>query len=351
MVAFSLPTGFVLPKIAHWDQPSLSQTFGRLVVQPFERGLGLTIGNALRRILLSSIEGAAVTSLRIVGAPHEFCSLRGVVEDVTDIVLNVKALRLKVHTDRPKTLYLKAAGEGKVFAGKIQPDPDVELMNPDLYIATLDRDGSLEMEIEVRKGRGYIPAERNKREGAPIGVIFVDSNFSPIQKVAIRVEPLKPGDPLHRERLVMEIWTDGSVSPPEAVREAAAILDDQLQIFLGVEEETEVVEERETKEARQQLYATLRKSVEDLELSVRAANCLRNSKIRFLYELVQMKEADLLKMRNFGRKSLKELQGVLKEMGLSLGMQIPQDFWQSLKEETTRTDQTAEGAFPVKELL
>ena len=351
MATLPLPTGFVLPKLAYWDQPSLSRTFGRLVAQPFEQGLALTVGNTIRRILLSSIEGAAVTSIRIVGALHEFCSLRGVVEDVAEIVLNAKALRLKVHTDRPKTLYLKAASEGRVFAGKIQPDPDVELLNPELYIATLDRDGSLEMEVEVRKGRGYIPAERNKREGAPIGMIPVASNFSPIQRVACRVEPLKSGDPWDREKLILELWTDGGVEPQEALRGAVAILDDQLQIFLGMEEEAEMAEEREAKEAHQQLYVTLRRSVEELELSVRAANCLRNSKIRFLYELVQMKEGDLLKMRNFGRKSLKELQGILKEMGVSLGMKLPQDFWHSLQEEARRTGQAVEGTFKAPEAL
>ncbi|MBI3989321.1 MAG: DNA-directed RNA polymerase subunit alpha [candidate division NC10 bacterium] len=351
MATLSLPKGFVLPKLAYWDQPSLSQTFGRLVVQPFERGFALTIGNTLRRVLLSSIEGAAVTSIRIVGVLHEFCSLRGVMEDVADIVLNVKALRLKLHTDRPKTLYLKAAGEGRIFAVKIQPDPDVEVLNPELCIATLDRDGSLEMEIEVRKGRGYIPAERNKREGAPIGIIPVASNFSPVQRVACKVEPLKSGDPWSREKLILELWTDGGVEPQEALKEAAAILDDQLQIFLGIEEEAEMVEEREVKETRQQLYAALRRNVEELELSIRAANCLRNSKIRFLYELVQMKEGDLLKMRNFGRKSLKELQGILKEMGLSLGMKLPQDFWQGLPEEARRMGQAVEGTFKAPEAL
>lgn len=344
MATLALPRQMALPKSGHWDQKSLSRTYGRIAAQPFERGLALTIGNALRRVLLSSIEGAAVTAVRITGALHEFSSLPGIVEDVADIILNVKALRLKLHTDRPKTLYLKALGEGEVLARDIQPDPDVEILNPDLRIATLDRDGSLEVEIEARRGRGYVPAERNKREGAPIGVIPVDSNFSPVKKVAYRVEPLKPKDPLGRERLILELWTDGGVTPQEAVREAAAILDDQLEVFLGIEEEVETTEEQVAEEARQRLYATLRKSVEELELSVRAANCLRNAKIYYLYELVQMREGDLLKMRNFGRKSLKELQGILKEMDLSLGMKLPSEFWQGLEGEAKKMGQGVEGS-------
>lgn len=329
-----LPKGFTLPRSMHWDRRSLSRTYGEVVVQPFEKGFALTIGNVLRRTLLSSIEGTAITSVRIAGALHEFCSLRGVVEDVADIILNLKALRLKLYRERSKTLYLKASGEGEVRASLVSPDPDVEVLNPDLYIATLDKDGSLEIEMEVRKGRGYVPAERNRREGMPIGVIPMDSLFSPVVKVAYQVEPVKPGDPLHREKLVLEVWTDGGVEPPEAVREAAAILADQLDVFLG-REEAETVEE-ETDEVRQRLHTNLKRSVEELELSVRAANCLRNANIRYIYELVQKKESDLLKMRNFGRKSLKELQGVLKEMGLSLGIKLSEDLLKSLEEEVKR---------------
>ncbi|MFN3476819.1 MAG: DNA-directed RNA polymerase subunit alpha, partial [Candidatus Methylomirabilales bacterium] len=297
---------------------------------------GLTLGNSLRRVLLSSIEGAAVTSVRIAGVLHEFSSIPGVKEDVTDIILNLKALRLKLHRERSKTLFLKASGNGEVRASRISPDPDVEILNPDLYIATLDKDGSLEIEMEVKRGRGYVPAERNRREGMPIGVIPVDSCFSPVVKVAFQVEPVKSGDPLGREKLILEIWTDGGVEPREAVREAAAILADQLDVFLGVEE-AEIVEE-ETDEVRQRLYTNVKRSVEELELSVRAANCLRNANIRYIYELIQKKESDLLKMRNFGRKSLKELQGVLKEMGLTLGMKLSEDLLKSLEEEVKRSE-------------
>lgn len=337
MVVF--PKDFAIPRSMHWEGRSLSNTYGKMRVQPFEEGFTLTIANALRRILLSFIEGAAITSVRIDGALHEFCSLRGVVEDVADIILNLKALRFRLHGDRPKTLYLKAAGEGEVRAFRISHDPNVEIMKPDLYIATLDEDGSLEIEIEVRKGLGYVPAERNRWEEMPIGTIPVDSLFSPVVKVAYQVEPVKEGDPLHRERLILEVWTDGAIEPPQAVREAVAILVDQLDVFLGVEE-AEVVEE-EIDEVGQRFYPNLKRNIEELELSVRAANCLRNANIRYVYDLIQRKESDLLKMRNFGRKSLKELQGVLKEMGLSLGVKLPEDFLKRLKEEVERGEDSS----------
>lgn len=313
--------GLQKPKRLECELETLTSTYGKFYAEPFERGFGLTIGNALRRILLSSIEGAAVTTIRITGALHEFSTIPGVKDDVTDIILNIKGLRVKLHVDHPKTLYLKASSEGEVRASHINPDPDVEILNPDLYIAALDKDGKLEVEMEVRHGRGYVPAERNKKEGQPVDMIAVASIFSPIRKVNFLVEDTRVGQVTDYNKLILEVWTDGSVLPQDAVAYAAKILKDHLSIFINFEEEPEG-EGAAVDEEKERLLEHLNRSVDELELSVRSANCLKNSSIRYIYELVQKTEAEMLKTKNFGRKSLNEIKEILAGMGLALGMKL-----------------------------
>jgi len=313
--------GLQKPKRLECELETLTSTYGKFYAEPFERGFGLTIGNALRRILLSSIEGAAVTTVRITGALHEFSTIPGVKDDVTDIILNIKGLRVKLHVDHPKTLYLKASSEGEVRASHINPDPDVEILNPDLYIAALDKDGKLEVEMEVRHGRGYVPAERNKKEGQPVDMIAVASIFSPIRKVNFLVEDTRVGQVTDYNKLILEVWTDGSVLPQDAVAYAAKILKDHLSIFINFEEEPEG-EGAAVDEEKERLLEHLNRSVDELELSVRSANCLKNSSIRYIYELVQKTEAEMLKTKNFGRKSLNEIKEILAGMGLALGMKL-----------------------------
>ncbi|MBI4413091.1 MAG: DNA-directed RNA polymerase subunit alpha, partial [candidate division NC10 bacterium] len=278
-----------------------------------------TLGNSLRRVLLSSIEGAAVTHLRVPGIFHEFSSIPGVKEDVTDIILNIKGLRFKMLVDHPKTLAVKATRPGEVRANQILTDADVEILNPELFIATLDKDGKLEMELEVQRGRGYVPAERNKREGQPVDVIALDAIFSPIRRVNFQVEDTRVGQATDYNRLILEVWTDRSVLPQDALAYAAKILKDHLTIFINFEEEAEV-EEPVVDAERERLVENLNHSVEELELSVRSANCLQSSNIRFIHELVVKTEAEMLKTKNFGRKSLNEIKEILEGMGLRLGM-------------------------------
>lgn len=313
--------GLQKPKRLECELETLTSTYGKFYAEPFERGFGLTIGNALRRILLSSIEGAAVTTVRITGALHEFSTIPGVKDDVTDIILNIKGLRVKLHVDHPKTLYLKASSEGEVRASHINPDADVEILNPELYIAALDKDGKLEVEMEVRHGRGYVPAERNKKEGQPVDMIAVASIFSPIRKVNFLVEDTRVGQVTDYNKLILEVWTDGSVLPQDAVAYAAKILKDHLSIFINFEEEPEG-EGAAVDEEKERLLEHLNRSVDELELSVRSANCLKNSNVRYIYELVQKTEAEMLKTKNFGRKSLNEIKEILAGMGLALGMKL-----------------------------
>ena len=313
--------GLQKPKRLECELETLTSTYGKFFAEPFERGFGLTIGNALRRILLSSIEGAAVTTVRIAGALHEFSSITGVKDDVTDIILNIKGLRVKLNVDHPKTLHLKASSEGEVRASHITTDPDVEILNPDLYIATLDKDGKIEVEMDVRQGRGYVPAERNKREGQPVDAIAVDSIFSPIRKVNFLVEDTRVGQVTDFNKLILEVWTDGSVLPQDAMAYAAKILKDHLSIFINFEEEPEG-EGAAVDEEKERLLDHLNRSVDELELSVRSANCLKNSNIRYIHELVQKTEAEMLKTKNFGRKSLNEIKEILAGMGLVLGMKL-----------------------------
>jgi DNA-directed RNA polymerase subunit alpha len=313
--------GFQKPKRLECELETLTSTYGKFVAEPLERGFGLTLGNCLRRVLLSAIEGAAITSVRVAGVLHEFSTVPGVKEDVTDIILNLKQLRLKLSGDGPKTLTLRAAGEGEVRASQLTADPNVEVLSPDLHICSLDKDGKLDMELEVRHGRGYVPADRNKREGMPVDVMPIDAIFSPIRKVNFQVEDTRVGQATDYNKLILEVWTDGSVLPQDAVAYAAKILKDHLSIFINFEEEPET-EEETVDESRDRMLDNLNRPVDELELSVRSANCLKNSSIRYIYELVEKTEAEMLKTKNFGRKSLNEIKEILTGMGLHLGMKL-----------------------------
>ncbi|MFQ5596618.1 MAG: DNA-directed RNA polymerase subunit alpha [Nitrospiria bacterium] len=311
---------FQIPKKLEVDKETLSNTYGKFTAEPFERGYGSTIGNSLRRILLSSIAGAAVTSVKIEGALHEFSTVPGVKEDVTDIILNIKNLRLKLHSNQPKVLTLRKKGAGKLLAKHITPDPDVEVLVPDLHIATLDKDGKIDIEMVVQIGRGYVPAERNKDEDMAIGTIPIDAVFSPIRKVNFSVENARVGRVTDYDKLIMEIWTDGSVRPDDVLGFSAKILKDHLDLFINFEEPVPPMEQ--DKEDSQGFNKNLLKNVHELELSVRAANCLKNASIRTIGDLVQRSESEMLRTKNFGRKSLNEIKEILVDMGLSLGMDV-----------------------------
>lgn len=295
--------------------------YGKFVAEPLERGYGLTIGNSLRRIMLSSLPGAAVTQVRISGVKHEFSTIQGCVEDVTEIVLNLKQVVVNLGDKDHATLRLKASGEGEVTAGMIEAEPGISIINPDLHIATLNVDGSLEMEIEARVGRGYGIAEENKSEDMPVGTIPVDSLFSPVRKVNYVVTNARVGQRTDYDKLTLEVWTDGSVSPEDAVEGAAYILRDQLGVFVGAEEAVETVEEV-VEEEKPRFNENLFRRIDELELSVRSANCLENSNIKYIGELVTKTEAEMLRTKNFGRKSLNEIKEILSEMNLSLGMKL-----------------------------
>ena len=292
-----------------------------ITAEPLERGFGLTLGNALRRVLLSSLQGAAVTSIQIEGVLHEFSSIPGVREDMTDIVLNVKQLALRMHAEGPKRLSLKAQGPIEVTAGMIAGSSDVDILNPELVICTIDEKVEFRMELTVATGKGYVPADRNRPEDAPIGLIPVDSLFSPVKKVSYKVENTREGQILDYDKLTLTIDTNGAVTPDNAVAYAARILQDQLQVFINFEEPRE----RAAEEAKPDLAfnPVLLKKVDELELSVRSANCLKNDNIVYIGDLIQKTEAEMLRTPNFGRKSLNEIKAVLAEMGLHLGMEVP----------------------------
>ncbi len=292
-----------------------------VVAEPLERGFGLTLGNALRRVLLSSLHGAAVTSIQIDGVLHEFSSIAGVREDVTDIVLNIKVLALRMHGEGPKRIRLEADGPGEITAGKIDTGHDIEVMNPDLVICTLDEGARISMEMVVESGVGYVPASQNRPEDAPIGLIPIDSVFSPIRKVSYKVENTRVGQATDYDKLAMDIETNGAVTPDDAVAYAARILQDQLQLFINFEEP----ESRASEESASELpfNRNLLRKVDELELSVRSANCLKNDNIVYIGDLVQKTESEMLRTPNFGRKSLNEIKEVLTQMGLHLGMEIP----------------------------
>ncbi len=300
---------------------SSTGTKGTLIAEPLERGFGLTLGNALRRVLLSSLQGAAVTSVQIDGVLHEFSSIPGVREDVTDIILNIKELAIRMEGEGPKRMVVRKEGAGVVTAGDIQTVGDIEILNPELVLCTLDEDAEIRMEFTVDTGKGYVAAERNRPEDAPIGLIPVDSLYSPVRKVSYKTENTREGQVLDYDKLTLTIETDGSVSPDDAVAYAARILQDQLSIFVNFEEpQKEVVQEQVTELA---FNPALLKKVDELELSVRSANCLKNDNIVYIGDLIQKTEGEMLRTPNFGRKSLNEIKEVLATMGLHLGMEIP----------------------------
>lgn len=292
--------------------------FGKVVVEPLERGFGLTLGNALRRVLLSSLQGAAVTAVQIDGVLHEFSSIEGVREDVTNIILNIKALAVRMHVEGPKKMRLNAEGPCEVTAGMIEAGADIEIMNPDLVICTLDKGAKLSMEMTVNTGKGYRPAAQNRPEDAPVGLIPVDSVFSPVRKVTYEVTDTRVGQITDYDKLLLSVETNGVITPDDAVAYAARILQDQLQVFINFEEPEEVQEKSEEEELP--FNRNLLRKVEELELSVRSANCLKNDNIVYLGDLVQKTESDMLRTPNFGRKSLNEIKEVLTSMDLHLGM-------------------------------
>jgi DNA-directed RNA polymerase subunit alpha len=306
------------------DQGSLSETYGKFTAAPLERGFGLTLGNSLRRILLSSLQGAAITSVRIEGVDHEFATIPEVVEDVTDIILNLKEVLLRMDTLEERTLRIEVEGPKDVSAGDIIHDSTVEILNPGHHLFTVSDGGKVVMEMTCRRGRGYVPADQNKKEGQPIGTIPIDALFSPIKKVNFNVTGARVGQRTDYDRLILEVWTDGSVAPQDAVAYAAKILKEQIAIFINFDETEEAVSypEPEADGDGTAINENLYRSVDELELSVRSANCLQNANIKTIADLVQKTEAEMLKTKNFGRKSLKEIKEILAEMGLHLGMKI-----------------------------
>jgi DNA-directed RNA polymerase subunit alpha len=323
--------GFQKPKRLEADRDTATDHYGRFSAQPFERGFATTVGNALRRVLLSSIEGAAVTAVRVEGVLHEFSPIPGAMEDTTDLILNLKRVPLKMHVDHPKALTLRTSEPGEVRAKHITPDADIEVLDPEAYIATLGAGSTLAVEMRVKHGRGYVSADKNFDEDLSIGWIPLDSVHSPVKKVNYFVEQARVGQATDYEKLTLEVWTNGAVSPRDAVGLAAKLMKDHLQIFINLEEEdddeigepTTPVEVSD--EEKGALYERLNKSVDEMELSVRSYNCLKNANIRTIGELVQKTEVEMLKTKNFGRKSLNEIKEILASMGLSLGMKL--DDW------------------------
>ncbi|MGH9318253.1 MAG: DNA-directed RNA polymerase subunit alpha [Thermoanaerobaculia bacterium] len=313
--------GFQKPKRLEVDAETLTATYGKFYAQPFERGFGTTVGNALRRVLLSSIEGAAITAVKIEGVLHEFSSLPGVVEDVTDMILNLKQIPIKMHTTEEKMLTLEVERKGKVTAADLQGDSTIEILDPAGPIATLSENGKLEMEMRVSIGRGYVSADKNFDEDMGIGYIPIDSVHSPVRRVNYHVEAARIGQATDYDRLVLEVWTNGTVSPTDAVGLAATLLRDHLTIFVNAEHET-ALEGSGEGELPANLAEYLNRSVDELELSVRSANCLKNAGIRTIRDLVQKTEKDMLETKNFGRKSLNEIRDILRPMGFSLGMEL-----------------------------
>ncbi len=311
----------IKPNKLEISNSSSGNNVATVVAEPLERGFGMTLGNALRRVLLSSLQGAAVTSVQIDGVLHEFSSIAGVREDVTDIVLNIKEVSFAMHADGPKRLLLRKEGPGVVTAGDIQETADIEVLNPDHVICTLDEAAEMRVEFTVNTGKGYVAADRNRPEDAPIGLIPVDSLYSPVKRVSYKVENTREGQILDYDKLIMSVETDGSVTPDDAVAYAARILQDQLQIFINFEEPVKQVVEEEQPEL--EFNAALLKKVDELELSVRSANCLKNDNIVYIGDLIQKTEAEMLRTPNFGRKSLNEIKEVLAQMGLHLGMEVP----------------------------
>lgn len=313
---------FAMPKRVECDEKTLTPFYGKFIAEPFERGYGTTIANALRRVLLSSIEGSAVTAIKIDGVLHEFSSIPGVIEDVPEIILNIKKLVLRSHAEGPKTITIKADKKGPVLAKDITADETIEIINPDLVICNISKPAKLHIEMEVGKGKGYLPAERNKKEDQSIGVIPIDSIFSPVARINYWVENTRVGQMTDYDKVILEIWTNGAIDPKDALTRAAAVFQNHLNVFISSDG---AIEEEETLEATHEdmeLWNKLKQPVSDLELSVRSTNCLRGANIRTIADLVQKGEPEMLKYRNFGKKSLAEIQVMLKSMGLSLGMNL-----------------------------
>ncbi|MBD3344880.1 MAG: DNA-directed RNA polymerase subunit alpha [Chitinivibrionales bacterium] len=312
----------LMPKGIQIENPDKIPNFGRVIVEPLERGWGHTIGNSLRRILLSSLQGAAVASVRIDSVVHEYSTVEGVREDITDIILNIKQLRLKLLSDEDAILRLDVSGEGEVKAGDIEQNPDVQILNPDLHIATINSDAKLKIEMRVSDGRGYVPAEQNKREDDSIGTIPIDAMFSPVVRVNYVIENTRVGQRTDLDKIIMEIWTDGSLSVEDSMGYAAKLLYDHLEIFINFEGELEPLSESPADEKTDRLRQLLKMRVDELELSVRSNNCLKAANIHTLADLVRNQESDMLKYKNFGRKSLIELNQVLSNLGLSFGLDV-----------------------------
>ncbi|MBU2541865.1 MAG: DNA-directed RNA polymerase subunit alpha [Candidatus Omnitrophica bacterium] len=313
---------FQMPKRLDCDEATYTPTYGKFVAEPFERGYGVTLGNALRRILLSSIEGSAATSIKINNVMHEFSTIPHVQEDVTEIVLNIKTLILRSHSKTSKTIHIKATKKGDIKAKDIITDETVEVLNPEQHIVTLTAPTKFNMEIEVGRGRGFVPAEQNKKEGATIGVIAIDSIFTPVKEVNFRAENTRVGQRTDYDRLVLEIWTNGSVSPKDALLYTANIMQRHLDVFVNFGQLPEEEEEEAMTEEERTLYDKLKLPVSELELSVRSSNCLREAKIGTIADLVKRTEQEMLAFRNFGKKSLNEISAILKDMGLSFGIQF-----------------------------
>lgn len=326
---------FEMPKRLTKDESNATETYAKFIAEPFETGYGHTVGNSVRRVLLSSLEGAAITSIKVDGAMHEFAAIDGVVEDVTDIVLNLKKVKFKAHTRDPQTLLLSANKEGPVTAADIQLNQNVELVNPDQIICTLDKKKKFEMELEVKVGRGFCPGDENKKSGQAIGVVAIDSLFSPVIRVRYAVENARVGQRTDYDRLLMEIWTDGRISPDDALTQASAILQHHLDVFVGYDKNAvefeEVVDKQD--EEKSKLKKLLNMSVNEIELSVRAANCLNNANITTVGQLAMKSEQEMLKYRNFGKKSLNEIKDKLQALGLTLGMTFEAGLLEAGKEE------------------
>jgi DNA-directed RNA polymerase subunit alpha len=316
--------GFQKPKRLFCDLETLSPRYGHFYAQPFERGFGTTIGNALRRVLLSSIEGAAITAVKIEGVLHEFTPIPNVTEDATNIIMNLKQIPLKLNVDHAKTIYLEASEAGEIKSGNITPDADLEILDPNVHIANLGPGGSLKIEMRVKNGRGYVQADENFEEDLPIGYIPLDSVHSPIKRVNYAVEAARLGQTTDYDKLILDVWTNGCILPQDAVAQAAKIVKDHMFIFINFEERPPEEEEEVDREA-EKLAENLKRSVEELELSVRSYNCLKNAEIKTIADLVQKTEADMLKTKNFGRKSMNEIKEILSEMGLSFGMKLGED--------------------------
>ncbi len=327
----------IRPKKIEVDEKTHSRAYGEFTIQPLEKGFGITLGNSLRRVLLSSIRGAAIVSVKFDGVLHEFSTIPGVKDDVTDIILNLKGVRVKLHQDAPKMIHLDVSKPGVVTAGDIQTDGNIEIMNPDHYIATVSSKAHLKADLMVKMGKGYSPAKMERDPDQPEGTINIDAIFSPIKKVTYTVTHARVGQITDYDRLILEVWTDGSVTPEDVIAYAAKILKEQLDVFINFEEILEEEKHGEIEE-KGKINENLLRSVDELELSVRSANCLKNAGINLIGELVQKSEAEMLKTKNFGRKSLNEIKEILSEMGLGLGMKIEGPPWTKGEKTKSRED-------------